>query len=84
VVIDQELTSLELVRVHDVQQYTLATGFSKVLSVEFGRHGTPDFGALEWLNELYLKAAQACLPVRLQCVLALTSPSSLPHIALDR
>jgi hypothetical protein len=46
-VVDQELTSLELVWVHDVQQDPLATGFPEVFPVELGRHGTPYFRALK-------------------------------------
>ena len=47
VVINQELASLELVRIHDVQQDALATGFTEVFPVKFGSHGTPNLGTLD-------------------------------------
>lgn len=46
-VVDQELASLELVRVHHVQQNSFSTGFPEIFSIELGSHRTPHLGTLE-------------------------------------
>lgn len=46
VIFDEELASLELVRVHAIQQHPLPRLFTEVLAVEFRCHGTPYLCAL--------------------------------------
>lgn len=45
-VVDQELAGLVLVRIHAVEEHSLARLLPQVLAVELRRHGTPHLGAL--------------------------------------
>lgn len=45
-ILDQELASLELVGIHAVQQHSFPRLFAQVFAIEFGRHWTPNLGAL--------------------------------------
>lgn len=47
-VLNQELASLKLFRVHAIKQHLLPTLFPQVFSIEFGSHVAPDFGTLHF------------------------------------
>ena len=59
-IIDQELTSLELVGVHGLHDDSSSTFGQQVFSIEFRRHRTPNLGTLRKTKSSALVICKAC------------------------
>lgn len=64
---NQELACLEFVGIHAVEKHSFATLHPEILAIEFGRHRTPNFGALYISREKRNRENNISIGTRLSC-----------------
>lgn len=67
-IFDQELTRLEFMWIHAIQQHLLSRVFFEIFVIKFGGHRTPDLRTLKGVNGCALTGHEVYIPEHLRYV----------------